>query len=103
VSNEGGRIGVGMLAEVAIPVGEVTASTMVPKDAVVRTGPGEVVYRIADDGTAEMVTVQSGAAEGAWIAVRGKIRPGDRIITRGNERLIPGQAVDGKPLDYAGQ
>jgi len=102
VANEGGRIGVGMLASVAMPVGTATASTMVPKDAVVRTGPGEVVYRIAADGSAEMVTVQSGSSAGAWIAVRGEIHPGDKVITRGNERLMPGQAVDGRPLDYAG-
>ena len=100
VSNESGRIGVGMLASVAMPVGSASTSTMVPKDAVVRTGPGEVVYRIAADGTAEMVTVQSESAAGVWIAVRGEIRPGDKVITRGNERLIPGQAVEGRPQEY---
>ena len=102
VSNEDGRIGVGMLASVAMPVGTVTTSTMVPKDAVVRTGPGEVVYRLTADGTAEMVAVESGSAAGAWVAVRGEIRPGDKVITRGNERLIPGQAVEGRPQEYAG-
>ena len=102
VSNEGGRIGVGMLASVAMPVGTVSASTMVPKDAVVRTGPGEAVYRIADDGTAEMVVVETGSAAGAWVAVRGGIRPGDKVITRGNERLIPDQAVEGRPQGYPG-
>jgi RND family efflux transporter MFP subunit len=101
VSNKEGRIGVGMLASVAMPVGTSVASTMVPKDAVVRTGPGEVVYRIADDGSAEMVSVESGSSSGAWIAVRGEVRPGDKVITRGNERLIPGQAVDGTPLKQA--
>lgn len=102
VSNESGRIGVGMLASVAIPVGTASASTMVPKDAVVRTGPGESVYRIAADGTAEIVAVESGSAAGAWIAVRGEIRPGDKVITRGNERLIPGQVVEGSPQEYPG-
>jgi len=100
VSNRSGRIGVGMLASVAIPLGMATASTMVPKDAVVSTGPGEIVYRIAADGTAEMVTVESGSAAGAWVAVHGEILPGDKVITRGNERLIPGQAVEGRPQEY---
>ncbi len=102
VSNESGRIAVGMLASVAIPVGSSSTSTMVPKDAVVRTGQGEVVYRIAADNTAERVAVQSGSAAGVWIAVRGEIRAGDKVITRGNERLIPSQAVEGRPQEYPG-
>jgi RND family efflux transporter MFP subunit len=102
VSNESGRIGVGMLASVAMPVGTASTSTMVPKDAVVRTGSGEAVYRITTDGTAERVTVESGSATGVWVAVRGEIRPGDKVITRGNERLIPGQSVEGRPQEYAG-
>ncbi|NIM02262.1 MAG: efflux RND transporter periplasmic adaptor subunit [Acidobacteria bacterium] len=100
VPNGDGRIGVGMLASVAMPVGAVSAATIVPKDAIVRTGPGEAVYRIADDGTAEMIPVESGAASGVWIEVRGRIRPGNKVITRGNERLSPGQAVEGRPQDY---
>jgi len=102
VANKDRRIGVGMLASVAMPVGTPITSTMVPKDAVLRTGPGETVYRIADDGSAEMVSVESGSASGAWIAVRGEIRPGDKVITRGNERLMPGQAVEGTALELAG-
>ncbi len=100
VSNEDGRIGVGMLASVAMPVGAVTATTMVPKDAIVGTGPGASVYRVTSENTAEMVPVQSGKAQGAWIAVQGKIRPGDKVITRGNERLEPDQPVEGRPLGY---
>ncbi len=100
VSNKDGRIGVGMLASVAMPLGAVTATTMVPKDAVVRTGPGEAVYRLTADNTAEMVPVQSGAGQGSWIAVHGGIRPGDKVITRGNERLQPDQRVEGRPQDY---
>ena len=46
--------------------------------------------------------MESGSAAGAWIAVRGEIRPGDKVITRGNERLIPGQVVEGSPQEYPG-
>ena len=41
----------------------------------------------------------TGAAEGAWVSVRGEIRTGDRVVTRGNERLRSGQAVVATPLN----
>ena len=100
ISNPDGRLGVGMLASVDLPIGETKTATMVPKDAVVRIGPDDVVYRISN-GTAERVDVRSGTASGAWIAVSGGIRAGDKVIVRGNERMMPGQSVQGKPQEYA--
>jgi hypothetical protein len=35
-----------------------------------------------------------------WIEVQGGIRPGDRVVIRGNERLFPGQPVQAQPLEY---
>jgi RND family efflux transporter MFP subunit len=100
VSNRGGRIGAGMLAQVSFPMGEITAATIVPKDAIVRQGPLTVVYRVNGDNTVEPVPVETGAAAGVWIAVNGAIRAGDKVVTRGNERLQPGQPVQGTPLEY---
>jgi RND family efflux transporter MFP subunit len=101
IANEGRKLGVGLLASVSLPVGSARPATIVPKDAIVRTGPGEAVYRIGADDTAEMVLVTTGAASSDWIAVSGEIRVGDKIIVRGNERLAPGQAVQGTPRRYA--
>jgi hypothetical protein len=28
------------------------------------------------------------------------VRPGQRVVTRGNERLRPGQTVQGSPVEY---
>lgn len=99
-SNRGHRVGVGMLAQVELPVAEASQVLMVPKDAVIRRGSREVVFRIASDGSVEEVEVQPGIAGGAWIGVRGDLAPGDRVVTRGNERLRPGQQVAGSPITY---
>lgn len=100
IPNEGGRVGVGMLARVAMPIGERYRAMVVPKDAVVRQGPAEVVYRINGDDTVEVVPVQSAQGFGSWIVVEGPVEPGQRVVTRGNERLRPGQTVQGEPLEY---
>lgn len=99
VPNRGGRIGAGMLAAVEFPAGEVYAATVVPKDAVVRQGQRAVLYKL-NGGTVEEVQVETGTGVGVWVEVRGPLRAGDRVVTRGNERLAPGQAVRATPLEY---
>ncbi|GAG33060.1 unnamed protein product, partial [marine sediment metagenome] len=94
-------IGVGMLARVALPLGEPYLSVIVPKDALVRQGTAEIVYRIREDETVESVAVERGTGMGAWVAVSGPLEAGERIVTRGNERLRPGQEVEGAPQEYA--
>ena len=98
--NPDGRIGVGMLARVALPVGANYSATIVPKDAIVRQGPQEMIYRINGEEKVEPVPVQSGQAVGAWIVVSGPVAPGERFVTRGNERLQPDQAVSAQPQEY---
>jgi len=98
--NSRGRIGAGMLAQVTFPAGEEYLATIIPKDAVLRQGPTQVVYRVNGDNTVEAVIVETGAGAGAWIEVRGNLQAGDKVVTRGNERLRPGQAVLPTPQQY---
>jgi RND family efflux transporter MFP subunit len=96
-----GAIGVGMLAQVSMPAGDTVRAVVVPKDAIVGDGDGQHVFRIGADSTVERVAVQTGEGVGDWIVVRGGIEAGQRVVTRGNERLFPGQPVSGEPLEYA--
>ena len=100
VDNSNGRIGVGMLARVALPIGEPSSSVMVPKDAIVSSRGGEIVYVIGDDESVVPVPVETGASSGPWVSVNGEIRAGDRVVTRGNERLRPGMTVLPSLVDY---
>jgi len=100
IPNRDRRIGIGMLAQVELPLGDLRQATLVPKDAVVAQGPYHVVYRINDDDTVEPVGIATGRGMGAWIVVEGPLAPGARVVTRGNERLRPGQAVAGSALEY---
>jgi len=100
VHNEHGRIGAGMLAQVSFGAGEVYSATMVPKDAIISRGTQKFLYRVNGDNTVEELAVETGSGAGVWIEITGPVRPGDKIITRGNERLAPGMGVNASPLEY---
>ena len=100
ITNPEGRIGVGMLASVDVPVGEPVTSVVVPKDAVVSQGNQRIVLRVGAENVVERVVVKVGSSQGAWVAVAGGIVAGDQVITRGNERVFPGQEVAPEPLEY---
>jgi RND family efflux transporter MFP subunit len=100
IPNPDGRIGVGMLARVSLPVGAIYDAVLVPKDAIVRQGPQEIVYRIKEDQTVEPVPVVPGQGVDVWIEVQGPLAAGDRVVTRGNERIFPGMPVAGEAQEY---
>ena len=100
LENREGRIGVGMLAQVSFAAGESFRATVVPKDAVIRRGPEQFVYLMNGDNTVSLVKVETGEGVGAWVEVRGDVRAGQKVVTRGNERLFPGQKVTGQPQEY---
>jgi RND family efflux transporter MFP subunit len=100
VGNEHGRLAAGMLAQVAFSVGNVRRATVVPKDAVISRGERRMVYRLNGANKVEEVAVETGAGAGEWIEIRGTVRAGDKVITRGNERLTPGMEVTAQPLAY---
>lgn len=95
-----GSIGVGMRARVALPVGSERSAVLVPKDAIVRQGPSQMIYVIADGNTVSAVPVTTGESAGVWVEIAGDVDPGAQVVTRGNERMRPGQQVAGQPLEY---
>ncbi|MDE0283729.1 MAG: efflux RND transporter periplasmic adaptor subunit [Gammaproteobacteria bacterium] len=93
------EIGAGMIARAVFPIGESVPGTLVPKDAIVRLGDNTMVFLI-DQGSAVPAPVTVGGAMGVWSVVNGAVAPGDKVITRGNERLQPGQPVQAELLPY---
>ena len=90
-----------MLSRVSFAVGESYQATVVPKDALLIRGEGRFVYVLNGENTVDLVPVETGTGVGNWIEVQGTIQPGTKVVTRGNERLRPGQKVDGQPQEYA--
>lgn len=86
----------GMLGRVALPAGDEQSRFMVPKDALQHGGETPVIWKVVND-KAVVVPVITGPSSGDNIAVMpiqsGALAVGDDVITRGNERLRPGQDV----------
>jgi RND family efflux transporter MFP subunit len=92
---------VGQDVRVAVPSATPRDVVAVHRDALVLRRDGTVVYRVNEENVAERVEVETGIASGDLIEVSG-INSGDRVVTRGGERLRPGQKVmvltpDGAP------
>ena len=85
----------GMAVRVLVPTEDKMLRVVVPRDALVIRRDGISVFKVKDDDTVEKIEVTTGAAVGDEIAVIGDIKDGDRVVTRGNERLRPGQSVKG--------
>jgi len=93
IDAEGSTWPAGQAVRVAVPTAHPGRVIAVPRDALVIRRSGTVVYRVAEDGTAESVAVTIGVAKDDLIEVRGGIEHGDRVIVRGGERLQPGQKI----------
>ncbi|HUT14231.1 MAG TPA: efflux RND transporter periplasmic adaptor subunit [Thermoguttaceae bacterium] len=107
---EGPLLKPGMFARVTLPVGRPDTVLVVPKDGlvldprspfvcVIDPAPEPLVAQYQQqgmplpNGVARRVPVELGATQGDLIEVRGMLRPGDRVVTEGNERLFPGNPV----------
>ncbi len=83
----------GTNVRVAVPTARPKQVVAVPRDALVLRQHGVSVFRVGQDGKAQLIPVTTGLAEGEMIEVDGDIQPGDRVVTRGGERLRPGQSL----------
>ncbi len=92
IDNPDNRIKGGMLCRVSLAIGEPNSVLAVPKDAVVNEGNRHLLY-VVRDGAAQPLSVQLGDASDSMIEIKGQIQPGMQVVTRGNERLRPGQPV----------
>ncbi len=95
---DGHLLKAGMLARVNYSAVYSRARRLVLKDALVVNNRGTHVVVVDLDaegqsGTARIVPVEQGKAEGAHMEVTGNLRAGEMVVVQGNERLMPNQPV----------
>jgi multidrug resistance efflux pump len=83
----------GLTGTADIEVQRIEDELTVPTTALLRSGGSEVVY-VVRDGVAVEVAVTVLAFGEARAAIVGELRAGERVITTGVERVVPGVAVD---------
>jgi len=84
---------VGESVRIAVPATIPREVLSVPRDAMVLRRDAIGVFVVDNKAVVHRVSVIPGIASGAWIEVKGDIKPGDRVVTRGGERLRDGQKV----------
>jgi len=83
----------GMRIDVSVPTLEQRESLMVPRDAVIKRF-GQTVLFAAVEGKAVMLPVQVIGYDTEMVAVEGAgVKPGMRVVTKGNERIFPNMPV----------
>lgn len=85
-------IAAGEAVTLFVPSGAPRSSVTAPKDALVHSSGGWIMY-VVEDGKAQPRSVAIGAPAGDRVEIRAGVAPGDQVVIRGNERLRPGQAV----------
>ena len=91
---DGGDWLVGSPVQVSLPSAESMTIIAVPRDALVERGGRPYIYVVADDNTARQVTAEIRIIAGLWVGIAEGIVAGDKVIVRGAERLMDGQALD---------
>jgi RND family efflux transporter MFP subunit len=84
---------VGTPVEVSLPSSASRTVVTVPRDALVIRQNRSYVLRVTRADTVEELDVTPGEGIADAIEVSGPLAPGDRLVTRGGERLTAGQPV----------
>lgn len=94
-------------------LGTLPQALAVPTAAIQRGEKGSFVYRVDAGGIVTMIPVTPGAVDGDWVAVKGTIEAGDKVVIDGTDKLrdgaraeiiVPGsQSRDRKPASTPGQ
>jgi len=84
---------VGSPVRVALPNSDPRKLVAVPRDALVLRGSEMFVLRVTSENTVEKIKVATGIGLGSLVEVIGDVSGGDRVVTRGAERLQSGQEV----------
>lgn len=92
VPNPDGRLKPGMLMSVTLIVAERSALA-VPESAIVPLGDKRFVFRIGAESRAERIEVTTGLRMPGFVEITGGLNAGDRVVSEGANKVIPGQPV----------
>ena len=84
---------VGDAAKVMVPAAMPRTVLAVPRDALVLREENTYLFKLGKENKVERIAVEVGAKDGDLVEVAGMLKEGERIVTRGAERLEAGQKV----------
>ncbi|MBV8800779.1 MAG: efflux RND transporter periplasmic adaptor subunit [Alphaproteobacteria bacterium] len=93
VALKAGQAFVGDAAKVFVPAAAPRQVLAVPRDALVLREDNTYLFKVDGKNVATRVAVETGTSDGSMVEVHGPVKPGERVIVRGAERLEAGQKV----------
>ena len=102
-ANEARRLWPGQFVDVVMTLATERNAVLVPSPAVQTGQAGTYVYLVRPDLTVETRQVVTGRNVGADAVIEKGLAAGDRVVTDGQLRLVPGARVEVKPAPEAGQ
>jgi multidrug efflux system membrane fusion protein len=95
--NDDRRLWPGQFVDVTLTLAERPNSILVPTPAIQTGQNGQFVFVVKPDNTAETRAVKVGAAVENNTVVEEGLQAGERVVTDGQMRLVPGSRVEIKP------
>ena len=103
LDNADGRLRPGLFARADLGVAVREGVPMVPEDAILQRSDGSVVFVLNGDAKVERRNVRTGVFEDGYVEALSGVAPGERVVVRGQSRLLDGSVVevrteDGEPV-----
>ena len=93
--NPDGKLLPGMFVHATLHTAMKSKAMLVPQQAVTRNSKGQpVVWAVADDSTVSLREIETARTVGnSWLVEKG-LKPGERVVSEGLQRLRPGMKVE---------
>src|SRR4029453_6692300 len=92
--NEKRELASGLFVRVRIPVGKPYQALLIPEAAIATDQSIKFVYVVGADGTAKRRNVELGEQRGNLRIIPSGLEAGERVITKGLQRVKPDQKVE---------
>jgi membrane fusion protein, multidrug efflux system len=93
-TNEPKRLWPGLFVNVVVKLTTQPDAVLVPSQAVQTSQEGQIVFVVKPDLTVEVRPVEVGRAMNSEVIVTKGLKPGERVVTDGQLRLVPGAKVE---------
>lgn len=93
VPNENHRLRPGLFADIRAKVAEHPDALVVPETAVTYDARGAFVWKVDAEGVASRSSIEMGIRAGGRIEILSGLEEGDRIVSAGSHKVLPGATV----------